>query len=321
MREEPSKKPWILILVVMSFLSAAFLSTDDAVEASRDGDASPEKTTSVAPRTEVLAAEVEVVDVPEVELVTFETRQQVIDAGWAPHVTLTADESEFRFQSNGLPNHEFPDVYLRPGELGFGQPLEWRTPSEELVVAPIVESIVDQTITLRPVIAEEPSPAPEGVIGVLVGGTQIIHDTDASVVARFETLETGFVDQCNGHPAALDRQTDVVGNYHYHAVPRCSTDAVDIEGQHSSIIGVMIDGLPVYGSNDVGGEPISTRDLDECSGHFGPTPEFPEGIYHYHFLDAVSATPFPCLVGVVGGASAIDEGEPAGPLPLARSNS
>lgn len=22
--------------------------------------------------------------------------------------------------------------------------------------------------------------------------------------------------------------------------------------------------------------------LDECSCHFGPTPEFPEGIYHYH---------------------------------------
>ena len=23
-------------------------------------------------------------------------------------------------------------------------------------------------------------------------------------------------------------------------------------------------------------------DLDVCNGHFGPTPDFPEGIYHYH---------------------------------------
>ena len=23
-------------------------------------------------------------------------------------------------------------------------------------------------------------------------------------------------------------------------------------------------------------------DLDQCNGHFGPTPDFPQGIYHYH---------------------------------------
>lgn len=26
-------------------------------------------------------------------------------------------------------------------------------------------------------------------------------------------------------------------------------------------------------------------DLDECNGHFGVTPEFPQGIYHYHITD------------------------------------
>ena len=55
---------------------------------------------------------------------------------------------------------------------------------------------------------------------------------------------------------------------------------------------------------------ITAADLDSCNGHFGPTPEFPAGIYHYHLLDEVSANPIPCLSGVVAD---IDTPVPATP--------
>jgi hypothetical protein len=32
-------------------------------------------------------------------------------------------------------------------------------------------------------------------------------------------------------------------------------------------------------------------DLDECNGRFGPTPEFPDGIYHYYLTDAFPFIP------------------------------
>ena len=30
---------------------------------------------------------------------------------------------------------------------------------------------------------------------------------------------------------------------------------------------------------------ITNADLDAFHGHFGPTKQFPSGIYHYHFTD------------------------------------
>jgi hypothetical protein len=83
--------------------------------------------------------------------------------------------------------------------------------------------------------------------------------------------------------------------------------------QHSPIVGWAFDGFPIYGmyGYDDDGQTIRTisssyaiertqdggdqgyngiddwnyvdgiGDLDECNGRFGPTPEFPEGIYHY----------------------------------------
>lgn len=297
MPDERSRKPWILFLAVLALLAAASLSTGESVEATRDDVDLIEQAPGPVEVAEPAEAEPE--PEPEPELPTFSTVRQVIEAAWGPNVAMAVDGDQFRFQSNGLPNHEFPDAYAQAGDHGFAAPLEWRSPSEEIIVAPVVEAIVDQTITVRPALALEPTPAPEGVIGVLISGAQIINHQDGIAWEGLNSLDTGFVDECNGHPTALDGITEVVGDYHYHAVPRCSTDAVDIEGQHSSIIGIMIDGFPVYGSNDADGESVSRGDLDDCSGHFGPTPEFPDGIYHYHFIDRIQQVPFGCLVGVV----------------------
>ena len=80
-------------------------------------------------------------------------------------------------------------------------------------------------------------------------------------------------------------------------------------GSHSAVIGVAMDGYPIYGlwgyddqmnvvemtssyklkEGETGYNGIDDYvfeqglgHLDVCNGHFGPTPEFPDGIYHYH---------------------------------------
>ena len=77
--------------------------------------------------------------------------------------------------------------------------------------------------------------------------------------------------------------------------------------KHSNIIGFALDGFPIYGpvgylqegldlkstimrssytgELDINGNPTyisGSGDLDDCNGLDGPTPEFPNGIYHYH---------------------------------------
>ncbi|MDP6869445.1 MAG: YHYH protein [Candidatus Poseidoniaceae archaeon] len=81
------------------------------------------------------------------------------------------------------------------------------------------------------------------------------------------------------------------------------------DGNHSKVIGVAFDGYPIYGfwgyddqmnvvemkssyelkEGETGYNGIDDYKyteglghLDVCNGHFGPTPDFPQGIYHYH---------------------------------------
>ena len=82
-------------------------------------------------------------------------------------------------------------------------------------------------------------------------------------------------------------------------------DALLVENGHSPLIGFADDGWPIYGpvgwrndgsktgvvllssytgSSDSSGNAAyveGSGDLDDCNGLVSPTPEFPEGIYHY----------------------------------------
>ena len=51
-----------------------------------------------------------------------------------------------------------------------------------------------------------------------------------------------------------------------------------------AFIGLLLDGFPVYGpvENSIR---LTNDDLDDYHGHIHDTPEFPEGIYHYHITD------------------------------------
>ncbi|MFK7874379.1 MAG: YHYH protein [Paracoccaceae bacterium] len=214
-----------------------------------------------------------------------DTRNAVASANWADNVTITIDEdaNTFNFSSDSIPSHGFADAYLipiNPNNQPFaGQPIE---NFDVVAGADLEASPIDTDITTLPVYADMATNTGLGRIGVAISGANIVNDyenTQRSVVAMDDNVihdHAAFLDACNGHPLAVG------SNYHYHGIPVCITVDLDVAGEHSYMLGVLVDGFPVYANQDVNGEIIGDRDLDECSGHFGPTPEFPEGIYHYH---------------------------------------
>jgi hypothetical protein len=91
-----------------------------------------------------------------------------------------------------------------------------------------------------------------------------------------------FADDCGGHAFP----------YHVHTDIRCTKSGysgVAITGQHSPLIGVMLDGRGLYGLYESGSS--LPTDLDACGGHYGPVPatnvtvdSYPaaSNVYHYH---------------------------------------
>jgi hypothetical protein len=118
-----------------------------------------------------------------------------------------------------------------------------------------------------------------------------------------------FLDTCNGHPLQSG------ASYHYHASPPCVTETVDRPGLHSEMIGVLLDGFPIYGPQGDGGVVVTNAELDECSGHFGPTPEFPDGIYHYHLTTEEAPYSIDCYHGEVDASLTAPMGGPGGQRP------
>lgn len=150
-----------------------------------------------------------------------------------------------------------------------------------------------------------------GTVGVAVNGIPIYNPfEDGNQTAATGRIFSG----CCGHP-------QLNGVYHYHKYPTClrflkgdiwqsekeKCDEIDTlisSGGHSPLIGFALDGWPVYGpvgwkdtnrtskllkssytgTNDTYGNPsyvAASGDLDECNGLVSPTPDYPEGIYHY----------------------------------------
>lgn len=114
------------------------------------------------------------------------------------------------------------------------------------------------------------------------------------------------------------------GAYHYHGLPTGLIESLGGDGTRMLLVGWAADGFPIYtayGYSDAknmssplrkmkpsyrlkqGTRPTAPGgaydgrftedfeyiaglgDLDECNGRFGPTPEFPSGIYHYHITE------------------------------------
>ncbi|MGE0041367.1 MAG: YHYH protein [Vicinamibacterales bacterium] len=180
-------------------------------------------------------------------------------AAFGNGVTVALDGDEVVLRTPDVPDH--PSPYFGTGSAMY------EAPGAGMQVNP--NRIATQDITLRvpasPAIGSA-TDTPMGPIGVAVNGVVFFNQYAAQ--RQPLTAEIRTFDRFNGHPAPGDL-------YHYHVEPLWLTAA-----GKDRLVGVLLDGFPVYGPEDAGaGAPA---DLDVCHGHVRATPEFPEGIYHYH---------------------------------------
>lgn len=169
------------------------------------------------------------------------------------------------FETDNLPNHNSPywgsdSEYYE--EIGEGQTLQRFTfESQEMTLK----------VPTSPVALSEPAEGFPGHVGVALNGV-VFYGGESSTGALDDELLT--LDLGQGHSAGGSKQ------YHYHAEPTKFTDYA------TSLLGVMIDGYPIYGPLEEDGSEPGTGDypsLEENSyGHTHATADFPDGTFHYH---------------------------------------
>jgi len=154
------------------------------------------------------------------------------------------------------------------------------------VIAPSLEGS-SATINICPTQASSTTATSLGAIGYLISGTAMFNsfEMNASTPAVADnasytftdgtgTQQTAyFLDQCDSHSNGM--------TWHAHGNPSCVTSQVDTATGPSHLIGIALDGFPVYGGRDNKGNIVQVSQLDACNGITSATPEFPSGAYHY----------------------------------------
>ena len=165
--------------------------------------------------------------------------------------SATLADGTVTIASNGIPNHE-RDQYYAVGTAGVQLP---NASNSQLVTDPTSEQDQSFSIPTRPEYSDTTTAAPLGSIGIMISGAVIFnpYEADNKTVAmssNFTLDEDGktgsFIDQCAGHPGPG-------GEYHYHGNSECVTRQVDDTGGGSHIIGLALDGYPIYGAYDIDG--------------------------------------------------------------------
>jgi hypothetical protein len=143
------------------------------------------------------------------------------------------------------------------------------------------------TINICPSKASSTTDTGLGAIGWLISGTAMFNpfEADGSTAAVADNASYSFTDFTGTSQTAyfLD-QCDTHSNgstWHAHGNPACVTSQVDTSTGPSHIIGIALDGFPIYGGRDIDGNVITVSQLDSCNGITSATPEFPSGAYHY----------------------------------------
>lgn len=224
-------------------------------------------------------------------------------ASWGSNVTVTIADGTIRYVSNGIPNHPRQAQYALPNQ-------GVRVPTATTATAgkdPTVAQNYDLKITTNPVMAASKTSTSLGTIGLMISGAALFNPYEGNgttVAMKSNFTVTGsdgkpvaFLDSCNGHPTPM-------GAYHYHGLPSCITSTIDTQGGPSHILGVALDGFPIYGDRDASGAVITASQLDKCNGITSVTPEFPNGIYHYVLLDTADSTSsIKCFSGTVDASN------------------
>lgn len=232
------------------------------------------------------------------------TRSAVRSITWGANVTIKMHSSTWTFKSDDIPTVGMQAMYPVPNT-GISVPTSAST--AHLVPNPTKAQNLSYTLPLHPKWTKKATSTPLGPIGFIIDGAVLFNpdEANASTVALNEDFTIdgyGFVDSCNGHPTPSPGDM-----YHYHGVPTCITNVINRKGHFSKIVGFAFDGFPIYAVQGPGGK--TPTGLDKCNGTYGPTPEFPHGIYHY-FLTTTYPYSLPCLHGKVN-ATLFDSGHPA----------
>jgi hypothetical protein len=200
---------------------------------------------------------------------------------------------EMTLTTTGKPNYTPNAYYLAP--VGTGQTAVAYTSATNTALAVVSYATViapslkgsSATIDICPTQASSTTATSLGAIGYLISGTAMFNsfEMNASTAAVADnasyTFTDGngvsqtawFLDQCDSHSNG--------STWHAHGNPGCVTTQVDTATGPSHIIGIALDGFPIYGGRDINGNLVTPAQLDACNGIVSATPEFPSGAYHY----------------------------------------
>ena len=271
-------------------------------------------------------------------------------------VSITMNETHITITTNGLPDHDFESTLActQANDCTRAQNYEWTVPR-----SPVNDTTGGHDATNCPEAnGDYECAAALGEVAIAINGVPFYGPEDGpggDAVASHhgvyeedrQPIELGVCHAHNGQG----------GTFHYHADANClhwhpdegegmldyniSTPAAVAEntanGSHSAVIGVAMDGYPIYGlwgyddqmnivemkssyklkDGETGYNGIEDYiylqglgHLDVCNGHFGPTPEFPDGIYHYHstMMNGEGDMGFPYFLLCYHGETFLDEG-------------
>ena len=271
-------------------------------------------------------------------------------------VSITMNETHITITTNGLPDHDFESTLActQANDCTRAQNYEWTIPR-----SPVNDTTGGHDSTNCPEAnGDYECAAALGEVAIAINGVPFYGPEDgpggdavASQHGAYEEdrqpIELGVCHAHNGQG----------GTFHYHADANClhwhpaegedmfdydiSTPAAVAQntanGSHSAVIGVSMDGYPIYGlwgyddqmnvvemkssyqlkAGETGYNGIDDYvyvqglgHLDVCNGHFGPTPEFPDGIYHYHstMMNGEGDMGFPYFLLCYHGETFLDEG-------------
>ena len=271
-------------------------------------------------------------------------------------VSITMNATHITIATNGLPDHDFESTLActQANDCTRAQNYEWTIPR-----SPVNDTTGGHDSTNCPEAnGDYECAAALGEVAIAINGVPFYGPEDgpggdavASQHGAYEEdrqpIELGVCHAHNGQG----------GTFHYHADANClhwhpaegedmfdydiSTPAAVAQntanGSHSAVIGVSMDGYPIYGlwgyddqmnvvemkssyklkEGETGYNGIDDYvyvqglgHLDVCNGHFGPTPEFPDGIYHYHstMMNGEGAMGFPYFLLCYHGETFLDEG-------------
>ena len=227
-------------------------------------------------------------------------------------VSYVIEDGNITISTNGLPNHDF---HSGPGCCASEQDSVWVIPLEPTNDSMCNPSVSSDGCTMAP----ERGAIAFAVNGVAIYGPEDGPGGDAVAAhegAFEEDRQNVWLGLCLGHSGpGGEYHYHADGNcIHWHPEGEQTWLNYSMESsrtvtEHSPIIGFALDGYSIYGfvgwdENEEVSEMTSSYrlkdgetgyngiddyeyasglgDLDSCNGHYAATPDWPEGIYHYH---------------------------------------